>query len=137
MFRMVKVLGLWVMMNVVIAGAAVAQSDQIQSTISQQIEAFEADDFDAAFGFASPTLRRLFQTPENFQRMVTGGYPMVWRPAEVRFLELSDVDGTLWQKVMITDQDGVVHILGYRMLETDMGWKINGVQLLPMPDVSA
>jgi len=137
MFRMVKMLGFWIMMKVVIAGAAVAQSDQIQSTISQQIEAFETDDFEAAFGFASPTLRRLFQTPEHFQRMVTGGYPMVWRPAEVRFLELSDVDGTLWQKVMITDQDGVVHILGYRMLETDMGWKINGVQLLPMPDVSA
>ena len=62
---------------------------------------------------------------------------MVWRPAEVRYLELAEVNGNPFQKVLIKDQKGVVHILGYLMLKTDMGWKINGVQLLPAPDVSA
>jgi hypothetical protein len=69
--------------------------------------------------------------------MVTRGYPMVWKPAEVRYLELAEVGGSFFQKVLIKDQEGIVHILGYRMLETDMGWKINGVQLLPNPAVSA
>ena len=55
----------------------------------------------------------------------------------MRYLELADVNGSLWQKVLIKDKKGVVHVLGYRMLETDMGWKINGVQLFPSPGVGA
>jgi hypothetical protein len=69
--------------------------------------------------------------------MVTSGYPMVWRPAAIRYLELTEVGGSFFQKVLIKDQSGVVHILEYRMLETEMGWKINSVQLLPQPAVSA
>ncbi|MEM9638750.1 MAG: DUF4864 domain-containing protein, partial [Pseudomonadota bacterium] len=80
---------------------------------------------------------RLFQTPENFQRMVTQGYPMVWRPGDVRYLELREQGSTYWQRVMITDQNGRVHILDYRMLETGEGWRINGVQILDSADFSA
>ncbi|WP_298969529.1 DUF4864 domain-containing protein [uncultured Roseobacter sp.] len=114
-----------------------AQEADIQATIDSQLQAFQIDDFGAAFEFASPNLQRLFQTPENFQRMVTQGYPMVWRPGEVRYLEIREQDGTYWQKVMITDQSGRVHILDYRMLETDAGWRINGVQILDSSDFSA
>lgn len=137
MFRMFKMAVIAAAMSGLTFGAVHAQSSQIQSTISSQVEAFQADDFETAFGFASPNLQRLFGSPQNFQKMVTRGYPMVWRPAEVRYLELADVAGSLWQKVLIKDQKGVVHILGYRMLETGKGWKIDGVQLLPAPDVSA
>ena len=62
---------------------AAAQQAEIEGTISSQIEAFKADDFDQAFTYATPTLQRLFRSPQNFERMVTQGYPMVWRPAEV------------------------------------------------------
>lgn len=114
-----------------------AQQAGIQATIDSQLQAFEVDDFGAAFEFASPSLQRLFQTPENFQRMVTQGYPMVWRPGEVRYLELREEGGTFWQRVMITDQNGRVHILEYRMLETATGWRINGVQILDSSDFNA
>ncbi|WP_299503352.1 DUF4864 domain-containing protein [uncultured Roseobacter sp.] len=114
-----------------------AQEADIQATIDSQLQAFQIDDFGAAFEFASPNLQQLFQTPENFQRMVTQGYPMVWRPGEVRYLETREQGGTYWQKVMITDQSGRVHILDYRMLETDAGWRINGVQILDSSDFSA
>ena len=50
---------------------------------------------------------------------------------------MANKNGSLWQKVLIKDQKGVVHVLGYRMLETDMGWKINGVQLFPSPGADA
>jgi hypothetical protein len=43
--------------------------------------------------------------------MVTSGYPMVWRPAAIRYLELTEVGGSFFQKVLIKDQSGVVHIL--------------------------
>ena len=137
MFRMLKLVALGVIMNGLTLGAVQAQGADIQSTIGNQIEAFQADDFETAFDFASPNLQQLFGSSENFRSMVTRGYPMVWKPAEVRYLELAEVGGSFFQKVLIKDQEGIVHILGYRMLKTDMGWKINGVQLLPKPDVSA
>ena len=69
--------------------------------------------------------------------MVTQGYPMVWRPAEVRYLELAEHGGALWQKVQITDVKGLVHLLLYRMQETEAGWRIAGVQILQAPDATA
>jgi hypothetical protein len=126
-----------VFLSVGLASGAFAQSDEIEANIAAQIQAFKADDFDTAFTFASPNIQRLFQTPENFGVMVKRGYPMVWRPADVRFLELREVAGSLWQKVMITDGTGRVHILDYQMVQMGNDWKINGVQLLGNADPAA
>ena len=120
-----------------LSGAAQAQSDQIEATIGAQIEAFKADDFDTAFTYASPNIQRLFQTPDNFGRMVRGGYPMVWRPAEVTYLDLADIGGFLFQRVQIRDGEGRLHFLEYQMIETPEGWKINGVRLLEAPPATA
>ncbi|MBO9411462.1 MULTISPECIES: DUF4864 domain-containing protein [Ruegeria] len=120
-----------------LATGAFAQNAEIEANIAAQIQAFQADDFATAFTFASPNIQRLFQTPENFGVMVKRGYPMVWRPSDVRFLELREISGLLWQKVMITDVDGRVHILDYQMVQRENGWKINGVQLLGNGDPSA
>ncbi|WP_170332236.1 DUF4864 domain-containing protein [Ruegeria arenilitoris] len=120
-----------------LASGAFAQNAEIEANITAQIQAFKADDFSTAFTFASPNIQRLFGTPENFGVMVRRGYPMVWRPADVRFLELREVAGALWQKVMITDSDGRVHILDYQMVQQESGWKINGVQLLGNSDPAA
>lgn len=113
--------------------AARAQETAVEAVISQQIEAFKADDFDRAFTFASPTIKGLFGTPDNFGAMVRQGYPMVWRPAEVRFLGAEMRDGALWQDVMIRDAEGRVHILEYQMIEAGDGWKINAVRLRRAP----
>lgn len=131
-----RVLGGLVMTIALTVGAA-AQQVEIEGTIGSQIEAFKADDFEQAFTFATPTLQRLFQTPQNFQRMVTQGYPMVWRPAEVRYLDLREYEGSVFQKVQITDAKGFVHLLMYQMQQTDAGWRIAGVQLLQAPGASA
>ena len=56
---------------------------------------------------------------------------------EIRLLELREVAGNLWQRVLVTDAAGRSHLLDYQMIETDSGWQINAVQLLPAPDVSA
>lgn len=115
---------------IAVSVGAKAQDTDIQAVIGNQIEAFKADDFDTAFTFASPNIQGIFRTPENFGRMVSQGYPMVWRPAKVQYLDLEERAGTLLQRVMITDQSGRVHMLAYAMLETPNGWKINGVQIL-------
>jgi hypothetical protein len=131
-FLMTLVLALWVGTN-----PADAQDRGIEDTIGQQLEAFKADDVGTAFDFASPLIKNIFRTPENFGAMVQQGYPMVWRPGEVTYLEQREIAGAIWQKVRIIDGAGRVHILDYQMIQSPEGWQINGVQLLREPEVSA
>jgi hypothetical protein len=121
-----------------LATAAPAQTaDGIESTIRSQMDAFLADDFVTAFTFASPAIKGIFQTPENFGAMVKQGYPMVHRPADVQMLERRDVGGAVVQRVMVTDGAGNTHVLDYQMVPAAGGWQINGVQLLPGVGVGA
>ncbi|MCE8544930.1 DUF4864 domain-containing protein [Ruegeria pomeroyi] len=119
-----------------LAGPAQAQSDEIEAVINDQIKAFLADDFARAFTFASPTIRNIFGTPEKFGAMVRNGYPMVWRPAGIRYLGLEARGGDLWQLVQVTDQQGRAHLLAYQMVNLESGWKINAVQVLETPPPS-
>jgi hypothetical protein len=116
---------------------AAAQEEPIENTIRSQIDAFQKDDFVTAFTFASPNIQGIFGTPENFGVMVSQGYPMVHRPTRVEMLELREVAGLLWQKVLVTDAEGRGHMLDYQMIETADGWKINGVELLRSDDIGA
>lgn len=109
----------------------------IEATITAQIDAFLNDDFAEAFSYASPNIQGMFGNSDRFGQMVRNGYPMVWRPGDVKYLELRDISGSLWQKVLIRDQQGGTHVLDYQMIQTSEGWKINGVQILRMPGVSA
>lgn len=119
------------------AWPALAQQEPIQSTITAQFEALRADDFAAAFSFASPTIQGIFGTPENFGLMVQQGYPMVYRPEDVKMLELRDISGRLYQRVFVRGGDGRGYMLDYQMVETKDGWKINGVDLISSPDLGA
>lgn len=129
LFALVLALGL--------AQPVLAQEGPIRQVIESQIDAFQADDFATAFSFASPNIKALFGTPENFGLMVREGYPMVYRPADVDMLDLREVAGNLWQRVRVVDQAGATWFLDYMMVETPEGWQINAVQILPAPEVGA
>ena len=62
----------------------------IQSTISDQLRAFASDNFIEAFTHASPGIKDIFGTVENFSNMVKKGYPMVWRYNNFEFLNLEE-----------------------------------------------
>ncbi|MEY8882063.1 DUF4864 domain-containing protein [Donghicola sp. XS_ASV15] len=113
-----------------LAMGAVAQSDDIRQTIRSQLDAFKSDDFTAAYDYASPTIKNVFRNPEMFGHMVQHGYPMVWRPGAVVFLDLEERDGRTFQPVMIEDRSGKVHVLEYKMIQIDGQWQIDGVRLL-------
>ncbi|WP_210526255.1 DUF4864 domain-containing protein [Rubellimicrobium arenae] len=121
--------------------AAAAQDDAdraaIEAVITDQLADFNARDVQGAWGHASPSIQGIFGTPENFGRMVEQGYPMVWTNSDADFLELRDEGGELHQKVMVDDAEGRAWILDYDMIELPEGWKIDGVQVLPAPDVTA
>lgn len=121
----------------VLNGPARAQDAPIEDTIRAQLQAFLADDFAQAFTYASPAIKGMFGTPENFGQMVERGYPMVHRPADARMMALREVGGRLWQRVLITDAAGRGHLLDYQMIETPEGWKINAVQYVAQADLGA
>jgi hypothetical protein len=125
------------LLTFVSALSASAQQTEIEGTINLQFDAFKADDFEGAFEFASPALQLLFQSPENFKRMITTGYPMVQRPAEVTYLELRESAGSLWQKVQIIDGKGYTHLLDYEMIQINEEWRIASVRMLNAPALSA
>ena len=106
----------------------------IEETIGNQLQAFNDRDVVEAWQYASPMIQGMFGNPQNFGMMVQQGYPMVWTNSEVRYLELREISGRLWQKVMLRDATGGLHILDYQMIETENGWQINGVSILPAPD---
>lgn len=108
-----------------------AQEEGVREVIASQLEAFLRDDFAAAFEFASPGIRAMFGTPENFGRMVRQGYPMVWRPGSYSFSTLEPRQGRpgLRQSVVITDASGKVFVADYHMIEVDGAWRIDGVSL--------
>jgi non-ribosomal peptide synthetase component F len=120
-----------------LAWPAAAQEEPIQQTITAQIEAFRAEDFERAYAFASPTIHQIFGPTENFASMVVTGYPMVVNPARVEMQDLRTVAGALWQRVRITDQKGQAYLLDYQMVEGPDGWLINAVQMQRAADVGA
>ena len=125
------IVGLWVFWFT----PAWSDEGKIQTTIQSQIEAFQRDDLVAAFEYASPNIQTIFKSSKRFGLMVQRGYPMVYRPSDVKFLELETIEGEFWQKVRIQDQQGRFHVMAYRMISLDGKWLINGVQLLPSEEI--
>lgn len=110
---------------------------EIEAVIGGQFDAFRAEDVQQAWQFASPNIQGIFGSPERFGTMVEQGYPMVWNPGEVTFIDLQTFGGLVVQRVEVIDQNGALHYLGYAMIETENGWLINGVQLLEAPTLGA
>ena len=110
--------------------ASAALADTIQDVIGDQLQAFNDRDVAAAFEHASPMIKRLFGNPLNFGTMVARGYPMVWNNSDVRFLEPREDGPLFFQRVMMRDEDGAVHIIEYKMIPVGDTWQIDGVQLM-------
>ncbi|MFK7874600.1 MAG: DUF4864 domain-containing protein [Paracoccaceae bacterium] len=119
-----------------VAPRADAQQDEIRRVISSQIEAFQVDDFTTAFEYAHPNIQGLFGTPQNFGRMVQQGYPMVWRPSDVKYRDLRVENGQTFQDVDVVDSAGRAFLLEYSMTQTADGWRISGVRVLKSSQLS-
>jgi len=114
-----------------------AQRQAIVDVIGAQLDAFRRDDFVAAYGFASPTIQRLFPSPERFAAMVTGAYRPVYRPRQVQFLDMIVERGQPTQRVRLVGPDGTPVIAHYIMeRQPDGTWKIDGVILHEAEDLS-
>lgn len=109
---------------------ALAEEPAIITTIQNQFAAFGRGDFLTSFSYASPTIKGIFQTPENFGLMVSRGYPMVLRPANIQMLDQRAEAEFVLQKVLVTDPTGQRFLLAYKMIPDTSGWLIDAVYLL-------
>ena len=108
-----------------------AQQKDIEAVIASQLQYFQKDDFAGAFTHAAPNIKQIFRTPERFGQMVTNGYPMVHRPAEIQFKELETNAGVQVQNVLIRDLKGTYYLAQYTMVMVDGEWQIAGVNIVP------
>lgn len=119
-------------------GAAAAQAlteadtQEFQTIITRQIEAFRADDAPAAYGYAAPAIKKIFPSPEIFMEMVRNGYRPVYRPQSFVFGDITgEMSGRPTQRVTIVDDTGKAWIALYAFeKQPDGSWKIIGCTLI-------
>lgn len=111
---------------------------EFESIITRQIEAFRADNGEAAYGFAAPAIRRIFPTPEIFMQMVRQGYRPVYRPQSFAFAGVfTDPMGRPAQRVTIVGPDGRSYEAIYAMeRQPDGRWLIVGCTLVEIPGLN-
>jgi hypothetical protein len=104
----------------------------VRAVVEAQLAAFAADDAKRAFSYASPSIREMFGTPDRFMEMVRTGFPVVYRPAAVIFLNPVRLEGQLFEGVQLTDADGSVWLATYRLeRQPDKSWRISGCDVQP------
>lgn len=105
----------------------------IRSVIEQQLQAFQQDNAELAFSFASPGIQNQFKTAANFMAMVESSYPAVYRPRSVMFEDIVRVEGKVAQRVVLMGPDGSLFNAFYLMqIQPDESWRINGCFLTPI-----
>lgn len=103
----------------------------IRSVIEQQLQAFQKDDANKAFSFASPSIQKRFGNAQNFMIMVKESYPAVYRPRSVIFEKLNLVGDNPTQFVLLLDPSGTLMKAIYIMERQGNGsWLINGCYLV-------
>ena len=116
---------------IMLSTASVSSNEtEYQKVIRSQIEAFSNDDMEAAFEFASPSIKSIFGNYIRFGSMVRQGYPMVFRQKNLTFKETKSKNSVAFQNVLIEDLSGDLHLLRYRLILLKGSWKIAGVEFL-------
>ena len=105
---------------------------EIRQIVEKQLQAFQKDDFIAAFSFASPSIQQQFGTWDNFKQMVISSYRAVYRPRAVIFGSFSLVENFPAQTLTIMDFYGNIIQATYVMQQqSDFSWRIHGCFLSP------
>ena len=109
----------------------------IRDVIGRQLEAFQRDQAELAFSYASPGIQEKFQNPTRFLSMVKTHYSAVYRPREIEFLSLTYVKDTWVQEVLFAEDNGNIYIARYPMeRQGDGQWRIDGCMLTLQTDKS-
>ena len=102
------------------------------AVIRSQIAAFQRDDGDMAFSYASPEVQSQFGTADAFLARFAAAYKPVYRPKSVIFLNLAFSRGRLVQRVLLQGPDGIAVVALFPMMQMNDGsWRVDGCVLVP------
>lgn len=111
---------------------------EIRQTIEKQLQAFQQDEFEVAFSFASPSIQQQFGNCNNFQKMVTLHYGAVYRPRSVMFRGWTMVENFPAQNILLMDASGKLVQATYVMQQQqDRSWRIHGCFLTPVDKIAS
>lgn len=114
-----------------------AQAPDAQAVIDAQIKAFRQGAHERAFSYATPSLRKLFGTTDNFTAMVKRGYMPIYGAQSWRFGRAKSQDGRVLQEVLLTGPNGKSWVALYTMVQgADGEWRIGGVRMVPGSELS-
>jgi hypothetical protein len=134
-------LGLVFLLLLAVFPAAAQESapPEWQATVTGQIEAFRADDAEAALGFAATAFHENFPTGEAFMQAVRNwGYEPIIESRSHSFGPFQEVSETVVvQQVRLTGPDSVLYEALYQLIKEPAGWRIAGVQMVKTAGMSA
>ena len=105
----------------------VSDEEEIISVVSAQLQAFQDDDFEKAYSYASPTIKTIFPDYKKFKDMVVGQYQAVYRPKSINIGSVSTEGGVPFLEVYLVDPGGIFVTAIYSMQQQENGsWLING-----------
>jgi hypothetical protein len=114
------------------AEASDADAVAVRTVIEQQLDAFRRDDAAAAFSYATPAIRDMFGSADNFLVMVRASYQAVYRPRSFEFRDFYVVQGDARQVVALVGPDGQpINAVYHVQRQPDGNWRINGCVLEP------
>ncbi|MCA0044146.1 DUF4864 domain-containing protein [Celeribacter litoreus] len=116
--------------------AAPLAADPLEDVISDQLAEFREGDVLGAWSHASPNIREFFGTPDTFAHVVENGYETIWSNTSARFMGREETGGRVQQTVVVEGQSGRIEAYVYYMIETEDGWKIDGVEPTALPDIA-
>jgi hypothetical protein len=106
----------------------------LQTLVKDQLDAFQRDDGEAAFGFAGSRVHSIFADAEDFMKTVRESYPPVYRPRSVLFGQLVETPSGPIQVVYLGGHDGYAYVALYTFEKQDNGsWLIAGCLLSKNP----
>ncbi|WP_417691568.1 DUF4864 domain-containing protein [Roseibium sp.] len=115
-----------------------SESRTFRQIIQNQMQAFQRGDATSAFGLATRTLQKRYQSPDVFIEMVKRGYPPVYRPQSVTFGKIKDTDFGPVQEVYLIGPKGQNWLALYSFEQQDDGaWKISGCYLTKSSGLAA
>ncbi len=97
--------------------------------VNQQLVAFRASDFQAAYGQAATGVQQRFTLPQ-FEKMVRQRYPEMVRGHRVEFGIVKAQGATALVQVFLLGVDGTVRSFLYSFIHEEKSWKIDGVEEL-------
>jgi hypothetical protein len=118
----------------VIAQSAVEDRDlkAVQSVIRHQITALKSGDYQSAYSFAAPNVKRAFPSVKNFIAMVQTGYKPLYQHSSYVFGKNTVSKGEVYQELIIADDSRQLWQFIYTLSQQqDKSWKVTNVVMYP------